>query len=102
MHDGLVDQAHKIFPGSVITRADTYEAARDRVMALLREENRHKPPVERWISAARVFYELHLTREEPHRAWAARVLDEDLTRMLGSLHKAGHGLQFQSAWPNQW
>lgn len=102
-HSTLVASAERIFHAPKSVTTTTYEQAKERVFAMLREQNRHKPPVERWRSACRVFADLHaLNSQEPARepqaTWAQRVMDEDLAQMLTSLHKAGQALDIHTPW----
>lgn len=102
-HSGLVASAERIFQSSKSITTTTYEQAKERVFATLREHNRHKPPVERWKSACRVFAYLHAKNSqeparEPQATWAQRVMDEDLAQMLASLHKAGQALYIPTPW----
>lgn len=98
----FVRVALRVFPGSRVVDGDTFEAARDRVLDMLREENKHLDLVSRWVSACRVFYDLHQLHEDPQRTWAARVLDEDLMTMLEALHKTQRAEEYTSTWPPLW
>ena len=94
--------ANRHFPNPQSVTTDTFEQARDRLFGLLREENKYLDPVARWRIACWVTYRLIDKRSEPHRGWAVRILDEDLTRMLEALHSSGLALEYTTAWPDQW
>lgn len=101
-HESFVADARRYFPQPQSVTTDTFEAARDRLLTMLREENRQKPPVERWRLACLVTHSLIQGRTEPHRSWAIRILEEDLTHMLTVLHSNNMALNYKTTWPNRW
>lgn len=101
-HEGFVMVAQRYFPDPQSIKTDTFEKARDRVFEMLREHNKYLEPTERWKSACWVFSDLIPLHREPQRTWAARILDEDLTKMLAALHSNGLAKEFESAWPDRW